>query len=239
MIQTAIVITGMLLGQVGYRQCQTATTYQAQAQAVISPVYAQQVQNYVEKVLFLPVEREDPYYATIVHDRLRQEQRVKEKIEGETDLAAQVAKLSESISNLEKRFGELLDTPSPLAPKPDQPAPTPPKPDATPSPPPPAASTPEADKLKQEVTTLLTNNCAKCHTGESAAKGFVMFDDNDKMKTFTPLEKLLIDQEVYSGSMPKNAKPFDQESYSKLRAWIDLDRKNINAAINNCKQKGE
>jgi hypothetical protein len=43
---------------------------------------------------------------------------------------------------------------------------------------------------------------------------------------------------VYSGKMPKNAKPLNEGDYSKIRAWIDLDRKNISSALVNCK-KGE
>jgi mono/diheme cytochrome c family protein len=253
MLHTTALMAAMLLSQVQYRQCQTSAGYAQvqQVQTYTQPVqtYAQQYNNYVEKVLFLPIEREDPYYATIVHDKLRQEERAKEKIQGETDLATQVSKLSESIVNLEKRFGELLGTPSPLTPQPNQPAtpsepanPTPTAP-VTPTPPqPPTPSGPDSasvTQLKADVTKLFVDNCAKCHTGESSAKGFVMFDDNDKLRDFLALEKVLIETDIHSGKMPKNAKPMLDADYSKIRAWVGLDHVNIRKALEETLKKGQ
>lgn len=253
MLQTTTLMVAMLLGQVQYRQCQTVASYQqthAQpVQTVQAYNYAQQANAYVEKVLFLPIEREDPYYAAIVHDKLRQESRVKENVQAEQDLASQVSKLSESISNLERRFGQLLDTPSPLTPQPPSPkspdgTPTPPSPTPKPDVPPVTGPVPVPDsadvaRLKADVTTIFTNNCAKCHTGDSSAKGFVMFDENDKLVEFAALDKLLIDQEIRAGKMPKNAKPLLDPDYSKVSSWVGLDHDNIVKALLNCKKKGD
>jgi len=227
----------MLLGQ--YRQCQTATTYYAPT------AYHQTVTANVEKILFLPVERDDPYYATIVHDKLRQEERIKGEFREQANLAAEVSKLSTSVSGLEKRLAQLLGTPVPPSsggdspqPAPDngnKPVPPPPTPD-TPVPP---TQTPQAAELAKEVTTIFTKNCAKCHTGDTSAKNFIMFSDDGKMADFKPLEKVLIDQEIYSGKMPKSSKPLDEATYSKVRAWVDLSRADIVSALADCKKKGE
>jgi hypothetical protein len=238
MLQTAILIAGMMLGQATpQRLCTTKQTYPLQAQAIgyvqqpyVAPTYNK---DYVEKVLFLPVERDDPYYATLIHDKLRQENREREKVAGEQDLATQVAKLTESLNKLEVRFGQLIGAPSPVpgaSPVPQRPTIEPTEPTPTPKPEPPA-SNPDVVKLKQNVSAILTNNCKKCHTGDTSAKQFVMFDENEKLLEFTPLQKVLIDHEVYSGKMPKSSKPLTEAEYSAVRAWVDLDREDIVKAL--------
>lgn len=227
MLQTIMLAATIVVGQ--YRQCQTATTFHT---STVGYNYVQP-QQYVEKVLFLPVEHQDPYFASIVHDKLRQEERAKENFQAESNLAAQVGKLSEAVGSLEKRFQQLLGTASPLSPNDATPSKPSPEPPPTPTP------TPANDTLTKEVTAIFTKNCAKCHTGETSAGDFVMFDDNEKMRDFLPLEKVSIDQEIYSGNMPRNAKPLDEATYSKIRAWIDLSRKDIISALANCKKKGE
>jgi hypothetical protein len=55
----------------------------------------------------------------------------------------------------------------------------------------------------------------------------------------SPLDKILIDQQVYSGDMPKNApQPLGAEDYSQLRAWLGQDQAAIEAAVKACKAKG-
>ncbi len=245
MIHATVFMAAMLLNQIGVaRQCQTVTSYQTQHYVQAPQTYVKN-NAYVEKVLFLPVEREDPYYAAIVHDKLRQEARITERVQGETDLASQVAKLSESIINLEKRFGQLLDTPSPIPPntpgpgEPAQPPPTSGEPVPPIAQPPVKPDAADVVKLKQDVATIFAENCAKCHTGESAAKGFVMFDDNDKLVEFSAIDKALIDIDVRSGRMPKNSRPLTDDKYSKISAWSGLDGSNIVKALLNCKEKGK
>jgi mono/diheme cytochrome c family protein len=124
--------------------------------------------------------------------------------------------------------GQPYAAPEPPYAAPPAPAKTPP-PNALPplnSTPPPSPerpvgfSSPGGRRLNDKALRVLTVNCAKCHTGSSAKKGFRIFEDNGALAALDPVDLLRIDQAVYSGSMPP-ARPLDEESYSDLRAGIN------------------
>jgi hypothetical protein len=54
-----------------------------------------------------------------------------------------------------------------------------------------------------------------------------MFDDNDNLRDFLAMEKVLIDVDIHSGRMPKNSKPLGDFDYSQIRAWVGLDSNQI------------
>lgn len=219
-----------LPGQV--RQCQTATSYR-QSVTYAAPVQyysqASYVAPYVEKVQFVAVE--DPYYANLVGERVRAELKVKQSVQGEQDLAARVGQLAEAVGRLESKIGgsaSPVPVPVPVPPSPDQP------------PPPPVPSVPPTTGTTQpnaSVLAILKTNCLKCHTAPAkAGGGFIMFGEDGTLAALSPLDKVLIDQALYSGDMPKGAKPLDADAYSQIRAWISESGDEIAAAVKACKK---
>lgn len=209
-------------GQV--RQCQTATTYRQQA--YVAPIqYVQQyVAPYVEKVQFVAVE--DPYYAGLVGQRVRAELKVKQEVQGEQDLATKVGQLADAVGRLESKIGGTAPV-VPIPPNPDQP-PLPPTPGV-----PPTTGTSQPNAA---VLAVLKTSCLKCHTAPAkAGGGFIMFAEDGTLAALSPLDKVLIDQAVYSGDMPKGGKPLEADAYSAIRAWISEDGEAIAAAVKACK----
>jgi hypothetical protein len=211
-----------------FRQCQTAATYRQSVQTYVAPVQ-QYVAPYVEKVAFVAVE--DPYYAALVGDRVRAELKAKQEVQGEQDLAARVGQLAEAVTKLEGRISGNPAPPPPTTPTaPDQPPPP------TPAPVPPTS---DAGQPPAAVLATLKSACLKCHTAPAkAGGGFVMFNEDGSLAALSPLDKVLIDQAVYSGDMPKGGKPLEADAYSALRAWISEDGDAIAAAVKLCQKKG-
>jgi len=217
-----------LPGQV--RQCQTAATYRQQVYTAPVQYVQQYAAPYIEKVQFVAVE--DPYYAGLVGERVRAELKVKQEVQGEQDLATRVGQLAEAVGRLESKIGGVAP------PTPDPVPATPSTPDQPP--PPPVPSVPPTTGTGREpnavVGTILKTNCLKCHTSPAkAGGGFIMFQEDGAIANLSPLDKVLIDQAVYSGDMPKGGKPLEADAYSALRAWISEDGDAIAAAVKACK----
>lgn len=217
-----------------FRQCQTATSYRQSVQSYAAPVQyysqASYVAPYVEKVQFVAVE--DPYYAGLVGERVRAELKAKQEVQGEQDLATRVGQLADAVGRLESKIGGAV----PIPPGPDvsPPAPTPDQPPAPPTPTVPPTTT--TSQPNATVLAILKTNCLKCHAAPAkAGGGFVMFSEDGNLAALTPLDKVLIDQSVYSGDMPKGGKPLEADAYSALRAWISEDSEAIAAAVKLCK----
>lgn len=62
-----------------------------------------------------------------------------------------------------------------------------------------------------------------------------MFAEDGTLAALSPLDKVLIDQQVYSGDMPKGSKPLEADAYSALRAWISESGDEIASAVKACK----
>jgi hypothetical protein len=229
----SLILALALPGQ--FRQCQTAATYQ-QSVTYAAPVqYQAYAAPYVEKVAFVAVE--DPYYANLVGSQVRAQLKAKENLEAGADLAQRVGQLADAVGRLEAKIGAGAAT-VPVPTTPDQAPPTqppPPGPGASvpsPVPPPPVP----AGQPNAAVLAVLKTNCLKCHTDPAkAGGGFVMFDTAGALANLSPLDKVLIDQSVYSGDMPKGGKPLEADAYSAIRAWINEDADAIAAAVKACK----
>lgn len=223
------------------RSCQTAVTYR-QSVAYASPAYQQQAVSYghpyVEKTIFLAVEQPDAYYASLVGSQVRAELKAKASLEADADLATRVGQLAEAVTRLEGKISGNVPAPTPdPPPTPGQPPPPPTPPDPQPIPGP-GASGP-AGAPSAEVLAYLRTSCLKCHTAPAkAGGGFVMFDEGENLVALSPLDKVLIDQAVYLGDMPKGGKPIPEKDYSALRAWIAEDAEAIASALKACQQKG-
>lgn len=215
-------------GQV--RQCQTAATYRQAVYAAPVQQYVQQyAAPYVEKTLFVAVE--DPYYAGLVGERVRAELKAKQEVQGEQNLATKVGQLADAVGRLESKIGG-------VAPPTPAPVPTPPSTPDQPPPPPPPNVPPTTGTTQPNAAVLATlkTSCLKCHTAPAkAGGGFVMFGEDGTLAALSPLDKVLIDQAVYSGDMPKGGKPLEADAYSALRAWISEDADAIAAAVKLCK----
>lgn len=220
-------------GQV--RSCQTVASYRQSyaVQSYAAPVYQQAVvAPYVEKISFVAVE--DPYYANLVGSQVRAELKAKQNIEADADLASKVGQLADAVGRLEARIGGAANpvpAPQPMpAPTPDQP---PPPPVPGPNPPPPTTQPNAA------VLGYFKANCLKCHASPAkAGAGFVMFNEDGSLANISPLDKVLIDQQLYSNAMPKGGKEITTEEYSNVRAWIFEDTDAIAAAVKACQKKG-
>jgi hypothetical protein len=227
-----------------YRSCQTAATYQ---QTYAAPTYYQQTYAapFIEKTIFVAVQ--DPYFSNLVGQQARAELKAKAETDQAIDLATRVGQLADAVGRLEARIGAASPgqppqpTGPPVAPTPDSGSPAQP---AQPPPPPPTPVVPAPSagggQPPAAVLAILTRNCVKCHTTPSkAGGGFNLFGADGKLVALSPLDKILIDQQVYSGDMPKNAlQPLGAEDYSQLRAWLGEDQAAIEAAVKACKAKG-
>ena len=215
------------------RSCQTSASYRQSVQYAAPVQYQAQayVAPYVESTAFIAVE--DPtYYANLVGSQVRAELKAKQNLESGVDLAAKVGQLADAVGRLEARIGGSPATvPVPTPTTPDQPPP-PPVPSPNPPPPPTGSTQPNA-----AVLGILKQACLKCHTAPAkAGGGFVMFAEDGTLAALSPLDKVLIDQALYSGDMPKGAKPLDADAYSQIRAWISESGDEIAAAVKACKK---
>jgi hypothetical protein len=74
-------------------------------------------------------------------------------------------------------------------------------------------------RLNDRALQVLSVNCAKCHTGASAKKGFRIFEDGGAAAALGPKELLKIDLVTHAGTMPPKG-PLDENAYSDLRAGL-------------------
>lgn len=234
-VALAIVLASPGGGQHVARQCQTAQGYQAaQVQYQSAPVYAQQVYSvpYGIQTQFVAVEQAyDPYYSALVGTAARQQTAQL----GANNLANQVAQLSATVAQLTQTIANKAVPVTPPVQPPvvnnHQPPPIPQPPVVVPPPPVPAG-VPNA-----EVTAILTNNCAKCHTTGALKKGaMTLFEaDGKTLVAFSPADLLLIDQAIFSGDMPRNAKPLADKDYTAVRSWINERKDEITNALKSTK----
>jgi hypothetical protein len=226
-----------LLGQ--YRTCNTAAAYRVPAyQAYAAPQYSYQAapsygyaQNYVEKVLFVPVEYNDPYYVSVVGDQMRAQARARTQAEAQQNLVDQVQKLAETVGRLEAVVGgqaPVQESPPVVQqPPPAVPPPTPQPPVAPPVAPPPQ---PGGDPVTAAAVAILQQKCAKCHTGATSKGDFALFDDAGRLAQVGPLDLLMIDHQTYSQKMPPG-KPLTDPEYQALRDWVGQTSEAIAASV--------
>lgn len=254
-------LTALVLASLGqYRACQTAATYRQQA-TYAAPTYNNAyAAPYVERTAFVYVQPASDYYAALVGGQVRQELAAKAKQEQAAALSDRVNQLAAALDRLTAQIGNGQPQPppspgQPIAPGKPQPVPdvppAPGKPQPNPNPgvaepppspgvdngnvpPPPAVPPPPgpAGQPNAKVLAILQARCVKCHTDPAkGGKGVILFGADGKLANLGPLDKLMIDQAVYSGDMPKNAEPLPPEEYSAIRAWINEDKDAIEAAI--------
>lgn len=93
-----------------------------------------------------------------------------------------------------------------------------------------AVASPANEDIPPAVLTVFQTKCAKCHTEDAASGDFTLFNKRRQLVALGPFEKLRIDQQIYSGAMPKN-KPLEPAEYTAVRTWIDQDRDEIALAL--------
>ena len=249
----AIAATGQ-----GYRQCATAVSYRQSyaVQSYAAPVYYQQAYAapYIEKVAFVAYEQPDAYYSSLVGNQVRAQLKAKANLEAGADLADRVGQLALAVGRLEARIGGPVPGPMPQpgpgpgpmpmpGPGPGNGTPPVPLPGQPPPPPPPSVDNPPgppvpAGQPNAKVLAILKTSCIKCHKAPAkAGGGFILFNQDETLAALSPLDKVLIDQQVYSGAMPKDSNPLEADAYSALRAWVNEDTDAIAAAIKACQQQ--
>lgn len=216
---------------------------------------------------FIGTELYQPAYGILAGAGIRAENRRKEDQATVTALTASVAGLTTAVRGLEARIGQpppvVVQPAPPVAPgKPTPDVPTKGGPDVSPAPPPlpktnpddgsvpppptvpgppapnPSGGAAEFKPPNADVLSILTNQCAKCHTAPAkSGKGIVLFAEPGKLASIDGGMLLKMDGEVYSGSMPKNADPMSAEDYSKLRAWINENKDVTDAYLAACRSK--
>lgn len=88
--------------------------------------------------------------------------------------------------------------------------------------PPGANTTPLDPDMERVAVGLLTERCAKCHSGPTSKGLFKLFEEDGlTMVPITPGKLILIDQVTYANEMPKAPTPkLTADEYNRLRAWI-------------------
>lgn len=213
------------------RQCTTAYTYRPQA--YVQPTYQQAAYN--DRAAFVAVESAEDLlqtYGGLVGQQARYDQRAQQAQRSQQELNARLDRLSAALERLQSKI-----EPSEPALPPKSEIPTPssaanyPASEAVPAPPTIAevsASSKHADKAKQ----ILAQHCAKCHTSPSSGGGGnSIFNQDGTLARLEPEDLLLIDQVIYSGSMPKGGIPLTSQEYSAIRAWIDESRNRISSTL--------
>lgn len=85
-----------------------------------------------------------------------------------------------------------------------------------------------AVRLPEKVRVLLTERCARCHTGAKSkgAPPVRLFEEDGSPSPLSPAALLRIDMATYAGTMPPG-KPLEESEYSDLRAFVDSNRASI------------
>ena len=81
------------------------------------------------------------------------------------------------------------------------------------------------------VVPILRKHCAKCHTGEGAKDGVVLFSQDGLPVQFTPQLKALVESTVNDNSMPKGDQKLSAEEYQAVRKWMEADRTALRAIL--------
>jgi hypothetical protein len=237
-----------------YRQQQAvvyaAPAYRQAYAATYATTYAQ---PYLE-VKFAPVIREGDYYAGLIGGEARAAGRREAVVDSLDAIRGSIDKLTARIGQPAPQPPPVAVAPPPVAPakptpdvpaKPEPPAEPPPLPKTNPEPgdngdvPPPPPVPPDptppapnpsgaarlANPPNAAVTSIFVANCGKCHTAPAkAGKGFVMFTAPGKLAPLDGYALLRIDSELFSGEMPKDARPLEPKDYTPIRVWINENK---------------
>lgn len=86
------------------------------------------------------------------------------------------------------------------------------------------------------VAQILKTHCAKCHTGDTAEKGFRLYQEGGSPLSWGADIKYLVESVTNDRSMPPNS-PISDEDYQKIRAWYEADRRAVRDLILNSQKE--
>lgn len=200
-----------------------------QQQAAYQPVqyqanYAQQA--YLEKTVFVAVESPADYYAGLVGQAQRAEQRKTEAQQATASTDARIEQLTRAIEAMQKR----IDASEPALPShPGQQVPSPPLPSlgaaAEAVPPPPtiaqASTSVAARKGNGPGLALLVAKCGACHAGAAQkGRGFKILAADGSLVRLDRVSLENIDAEIASGRMPKASSNLTLREYVTIREFL-------------------
>jgi hypothetical protein len=186
------------------------------AQTYTAPVQYQQTyaQSYVEKTVFVAVEAPD-YYAGLVGAAQRSADRQAQVQQAAATTDQKIDRLAALVEQLQRRLETPPDAQPPLPEKPGQP---PPQSEAVP--PPPTVSRASLPARPSGAVAVLTQHCAKCHTGSGSQGGFTLFDRPGQLARLDPDSLQSIRAAVLSGSMPKGRGPLTLREFAAINDYV-------------------
>lgn len=129
-------------------------------------------------------------------------------------LLTEVQKIRAEVEQIKAGTVPLIPTPPPVGPVPPKVEPLPPLP-------------PAKETAAPAHMNLFVSKCASCHdkgVAEKKGASFVLLDGTN-LAPLTPVQRLKIATQLYSGRMPKNGKATDLEVHEVMQ-WLDrLDAK--------------